>query len=690
MESMGLGVIQVRTVQQAIDLAEPESVIVLPANEFIGTIVINKRITISGDAKFPAALGGIGAPAIVIDAESVNLSNLFIADVNNYFGGIAVLINKRFVNSINFENVKIKGCIEYMVAEQLINIKDLDATVGGTFYIEVPISAPNTSFELNTTCSWLKLDFVQQSFTTGTQLLGFTIMPISRQQPGDFLIAEIQMKTKQGISSFWVSAHIGQGRQSVHDDLNHYIEYKNHKLYFYDAILLGEELIRHIETTNFGEKELIFSKTGDVVYGGCFSNTQVRKLINGSDVVWGTYFRILAPSPIQIGDTRFNYNTSSSPASMRTVPKKLQFNGAGMDNMECDFDVYFTGEDVPKCLSLVPWITINGPDKLVSGHCKYKVIVDKSRLPSNHFIEEISAVLLSNANETLSLTATIRAENEVSITAEGDLSSSNFLGNEEQIISPIVTLENELLPVTIVPPLKRTESISTHAYYLPSITIKDVEFLKIMAGEFIFGFTDTKIRIERDFYISKFPITNSQYFNFISNNTSASSSIPPSWKHAVDGKKTFTPGKKDHPVVQVTWFEANSYCKWLGGRLPTEEEWERCARYTDGRLLPWLKPDDSIKVHDWPINLKKRSNVLGVNTTNVIKFPEGASVEGVMDLIGNVWEWTSSSDTMKKYIAKGCGYNAPMDTMEINAIHRLSQNPETRLPILGFRCVIDV
>jgi formylglycine-generating enzyme required for sulfatase activity len=92
-------------------------------------------------------------------------------------------------------------------------------------------------------------------------------------------------------------------------------------------------------------------------------------------------------------------------------------------------------------------------------------------------------------------------------------------------------------------------------------------------------------------------------------------------------------GEDNHPVVMVTWDDANAYCEWLGKRLPAEAEWEKAARGDDGRSFPWGNEWDATKA-----NVKDR----GLRGTAVVgSFGEGASPYGVEDIVGNVWEWTA-------------------------------------------------
>ena len=88
------------------------------------------------------------------------------------------------------------------------------------------------------------------------------------------------------------------------------------------------------------------------------------------------------------------------------------------------------------------------------------------------------------------------------------------------------------------------------------------------------------------------------------------------------------------PVVRVSWFDANIYCQWVGKRLPTETEWEKAARGTDGRVYPWGNEIDALKA-----NYGKDPGV--GRTTPVGTYPAGASPYGALDMAGNVWNWVA-------------------------------------------------
>jgi serine/threonine protein kinase len=146
------------------------------------------------------------------------------------------------------------------------------------------------------------------------------------------------------------------------------------------------------------------------------------------------------------------------------------------------------------------------------------------------------------------------------------------------------------------------------------------------------------------------------------------------------------------PVTGVRLAEAEGYCVWRhpdGGRLPTEEEWEAAARGLEGRLYSWGR--------EWVPNAANIGGARGAAPTRVGSFPLGRTPEGVDDLIGNVWEWTSSefkpygSTAPGKglYVIRGGAFGA--ERQYSSAVYRVGYDPQTdrkNLAGTGFRCVM--
>lgn len=236
-----------------------------------------------------------------------------------------------------------------------------------------------------------------------------------------------------------------------------------------------------------------------------------------------------------------------------------------------------------------------------------------------------------------------------------------------------------------------------------------VEMVQIPAGPFTMGSddgpADERPAHEVDlpaFSIDKFPVTNAQFAAFLNAVGPVSSKGERLFDfddndariHKRGEKWVADPGFENHPVVEVSWAGARDYCAWAKKRLPTEAEWEKVARGTDGRKYPWgnSPPDKS----------RAQFNAGYNQSAPVDGFPKGASPYGVLDMAGNAWEWVSSAYSPYPYNpndgredltpglvrgTRGGGHDSPAG--EITTTQRgrnLSRNFRSGHHNIGLRC----
>ena len=235
------------------------------------------------------------------------------------------------------------------------------------------------------------------------------------------------------------------------------------------------------------------------------------------------------------------------------------------------------------------------------------------------------------------------------------------------------------------------------------------EMVRVPTGAFLMGSNDGpqderpqhKVEVG-EFFIDRAPVTNTQFAAFLK----GAGVKGPNGEHWYDvddndarihqrnGKWVSDSDYENHPAVEVSWFGAAAYCQWAGKRLPTEAEWEKAARGTDGRKYPWGNeaPDRS-----------RAQFSAGYNQTIPVgNLPKGASAYGLLDMAGNTWEWVSSAYLPYPYDARdgredltrqldrgtrGGGHDSTAE--QLSATYRgrhVSRNFRSGHHNIGFRC----
>lgn len=238
------------------------------------------------------------------------------------------------------------------------------------------------------------------------------------------------------------------------------------------------------------------------------------------------------------------------------------------------------------------------------------------------------------------------------------------------------------------------------------------EWILVPAGEFEMGAEGDpadpdeapKHKVTLDaFYIGKYEVTNRRYQAFVKATDHRVPENEEDAKYNMWKGQAVLDGASELPVIHVSWDDAAAYCKWAGGRLPTEAEWEKAARGTDGRTYPWGNDPvtgnrsnygiEGVTFWEGPSTLAKKD-----------QYDFGKSPYGAYEMAGNVWEWVQDwydegyyksspgknpkgpSEGQARVIRGGSWREKPD---KLRSTNRGKQNPEDRRLYIGIRCAKD-
>ncbi len=207
---------------------------------------------------------------------------------------------------------------------------------------------------------------------------------------------------------------------------------------------------------------------------------------------------------------------------------------------------------------------------------------------------------------------------------------------------PIIVALTPTRPPAVPTTAPTTALPIANATAIPAFTVQrrgsdNAEMVLVPAGEFTMGSNsgddDEKpphlVYLDA-FWIDKYEVTNAFYKKCVdAGKCQRPNPTGSSTRNAYYGNTQFD----NYPVIYVAWADAKTYCEWAGKRLPTEAEWEKAARGTDGRTYPWG--------NDWDAKKLNSGEGGAGDTVAVGSYPAGASPYGVMDMAGNVWEWVA-------------------------------------------------
>jgi serine/threonine protein kinase len=292
-----------------------------------------------------------------------------------------------------------------------------------------------------------------------------------------------------------------------------------------------------------------------------------------------------------------------------------------------------------------------------------------------------------------------------------------MVGAAGLLLLVVIVIAILVVPGMLVTPVPEPTHSSDLIIGSTSMRLKDgMQMVAVPAGEFTMGSNDRNTD-ERPvhtvfldaYWIDKTEVTNAMYARCVEAGACQTPSDLSSFKRTNYYSDSLY---KEYPVIYVSWNDANLYCQWAGGRLPTEAEWEKAARGTDGRIYPWGNTHptcDEANILTLAGNAIRFINPISGNacvgdTSKVVAHLDGVSPYGALDMAGNVWEWVNDwygdsyysqspesnpqgPSSAPSRVLRGGSWGGSAETGR--ASNRNEFNPTVSNYVIGFRCALS-
>ena len=389
-------------------------------------------------------------------------------------------------------------------------------------------------------------------------------------------------------------------------------------------------------------------------------------------------------------------------------------------------------------MSCVPTPSVSTP-----AATEQPVVIHLTRTAEAAAVQTIEAALAEKARPAIDVEATARALADV-YTAQTVQAMRTAVRTATATSHPPTTTPVLLTPTRIIfvvtatptdTPIARTPTPTPAQPVAGATRVWEKDgsvMVYVPAGEFTMGSSEGEgdddehpqhMVYVSGFWIDQTEVTNAQFAWFVDATGHSTDAEKDGWGlgwtgsewkeiegadwHHPDGPETTIADKIDHPVVQVSWSDAQAYCQRAGKRLPTEAEWEKAARGTDGRKYPWGDTFDGSRLNFCDVNCELDSKDNDANdgyprTAPVGSYPGGASPYGALDMAGNVWEWCQDWYGSDYYASSpprdpqgpgsgeyrvGRGGSWMNNERDVRAVNREWDVPNFRGDIVSFRCV---